>query len=328
MREDFELPNKRRQKLQVSWYRPQIMPKALPCVVYLHGNSSSRLEAAEGIVPLLGAGIMLVCFDFAGSGLSDGEYISLGYFEKDDVDVVVTHLRDSKKVSMIGLWGRSMGAVTALMHADRDPSLAGICLDSPFKDLKELAKELVKNRSKIPLPESLVESTLDSIRDTIIERAQFDIFELSPIKNNVGKSYIPAYFISAKDDELIPPSHAKDLSDAYVGLDKPYKLVEGTHNSTREPFVQDSIIFFFVNCFGVANNLTIENGAGKLFDTPGKPTTMQEPQVYSPPRGHSLNQGSANRVNQFMSEDEMLQIAINESLKSSQGAKPNLNGRG
>lgn len=26
----------------------------------------------------------------------------------------------------IGLWGRSMGAVTALLHGDRDPSIAGM----------------------------------------------------------------------------------------------------------------------------------------------------------------------------------------------------------
>ena len=35
-----------------------------------------------------------------------------------------------------------MGAVTALMHADRDPSIAGLVLDSPFSSLKILAEEL------------------------------------------------------------------------------------------------------------------------------------------------------------------------------------------
>src|SRR3990167_9138340 len=75
VREDFELKNKRNLKIQASWYRPQMMSKPLPCVLYLHGNSSSRCEAAEAIVPLLGAGITLVCFDFTGSGLSEGQYI-------------------------------------------------------------------------------------------------------------------------------------------------------------------------------------------------------------------------------------------------------------
>lgn len=80
------------------------------------------------------ANIQLFCFDFAGCGLSEGknkfnilyllinknsnlanfninflgEYISLGWFERDDVEVIVDFLRKSNKVSTIGLWGRSM----------------------------------------------------------------------------------------------------------------------------------------------------------------------------------------------------------------------------
>lgn len=35
-----------------------------------------------------------------------------------------------------------MGAVTALLHGDRDPSIAGMVLDSPFSSMKGLVKEL------------------------------------------------------------------------------------------------------------------------------------------------------------------------------------------
>lgn len=83
-------------------------------------------------------------FDFSGCGKSGGEYISLGWYERDDVEVIVDWLRNSDKVSTIGLWGRSMGAVTALMHADRDPSIAGLVLDSAFSNLKTLSEELAK----------------------------------------------------------------------------------------------------------------------------------------------------------------------------------------
>ena len=63
-------------------------------------------------------------------------YLSLGFHERDDLAVVVEHLRATERVSSIGLWGRSMGAATALLHADRDPSIGGLVLDSPFSDLK------------------------------------------------------------------------------------------------------------------------------------------------------------------------------------------------
>ena len=76
--------------------------------------------------------------------MSEGEYISLGWHEREDVNLIVEHLRSHRRVSTIGLWGRSMGAVTSLLHADRDPSIAGIVCDSPFSDLKVLINELAK----------------------------------------------------------------------------------------------------------------------------------------------------------------------------------------
>ncbi len=42
-------------------------------------------------------------------------------------------------MSAIALWGRSMGAATALLHSHRDPTIACIVLDSPFADLRQLA---------------------------------------------------------------------------------------------------------------------------------------------------------------------------------------------
>ena len=84
----------------------------------------------------------LFCLDFSGSGLSDGEFISLGHYEREDLKVVIEFLRNSGKVTSVGLWGRSMGAVTALMHANRDHSIAGLVLDSPFSSLPKLSKEL------------------------------------------------------------------------------------------------------------------------------------------------------------------------------------------
>jgi hypothetical protein len=51
----------------------------------MHGNSSSRMESLgidEILVPL---NITLFCFDFAGCGKSEGDYISLGWHERDDL---------------------------------------------------------------------------------------------------------------------------------------------------------------------------------------------------------------------------------------------------
>jgi alpha/beta superfamily hydrolase len=72
------------------------------------------------VLPLtMSLGMTLFALDFGGAGLSNGEHISLGWWEREDLAAVIAHLRTLESVSTIALWGRSMGAVTALLHADR-----------------------------------------------------------------------------------------------------------------------------------------------------------------------------------------------------------------
>ena len=58
-------------------------------------------------------------------------YISLGWYERDDVQTVIDYLRrenNAHPTSTIALWGRSMGAVSAVFQAARDPGIAGVTL--------------------------------------------------------------------------------------------------------------------------------------------------------------------------------------------------------
>jgi len=217
----------------------------LPCVIYLHGNCSSRLEAVSTLPVLLPFNITVFCLDFSGSGLSDGEYLSLGYYERDDLAVAVNYLRESNRVTCIGLWGRSMGASTALLHADRDPSIAGLVLDSPFSDLRVLCEELVDVYTNYKIPRWVVGIALHMVRSSIKQHASFDIFELAPIQH-VTNSFIPALFTAAYNDSFIRPHHAKELHEAYAG-DKNFVMVEGDHNSARSKFFMDSVAIFFFN---------------------------------------------------------------------------------
>jgi alpha/beta superfamily hydrolase len=78
----------------------------MPVVIYLHGNSSSRLEGLKVATELLKKDINIFVFDFAGCGLSEGEYISLGWYEKEDLKLIVDFVGKIPGVSKIGLWGK------------------------------------------------------------------------------------------------------------------------------------------------------------------------------------------------------------------------------
>ena len=77
--------NYRGHILKCSWYIPDGSFNQIDCVVYCHGNSGSRLDALECVEKLLPIGLSVFSFDFAGCGMSEGEYVSLGHFEKDDI---------------------------------------------------------------------------------------------------------------------------------------------------------------------------------------------------------------------------------------------------
>jgi hypothetical protein len=247
-RTDFELVNPRGFTLQCSHWEP-LPPtdkksnnvQKLPCVVYMHGNSSCRVEAIEYVETILSIGATVLAFDFSGCGLSEGPYISLGWYEQEDVQTIITWLRNSGKVSTIGLWGRSMGASTALMFGHRDPSIAAMILDSPFSDLSVLCRELA-GKINIPVPGFLVGGVLGLMRSTIKSKANFDIYNCKPIQN-VDKCFIPAIFTAGEEDDFILPSHSQDLHDKYAG-DKNFVLVSGDHNSQRPSFFKDSVAIF------------------------------------------------------------------------------------
>ena len=110
-RTDFTLRTQRGLNLQCSHWEPvERQCDRIPVVIYMHGNSSARVEVLPQLTCLLALGVAVFAFDFAGSGKSDGDHVSLGYYEREDLMCVVAHLRATDVVSTIALWGRSMGA--------------------------------------------------------------------------------------------------------------------------------------------------------------------------------------------------------------------------
>jgi len=67
-RKDLEVINGQGKKLQCSHYIPAVITegKALPCVIYCHGNSGCRADASEAAIILLPSNITVFTLDFSG----------------------------------------------------------------------------------------------------------------------------------------------------------------------------------------------------------------------------------------------------------------------
>ncbi|KAF0975618.1 hypothetical protein FDP41_005612 [Naegleria fowleri] len=257
-RKDFQLTNSRGKVIECSHYQPiesQRTKEKLPCVIYCHGNCGSRCDALDAVSILLPYNITVFAFDFTGSGLSEGDYVSLGNYEKQDVGTIVEYLWSTKRVSRIGLWGRSMGAATSIMYASIDQSIAGIVVDSPFTSLEDLAMELVHSYQSW-IPKKMIKMGINLIRKSIIGKAGFDIRSCAPIEC-AGSCFVPALFAHAENDDFIKIHHSEKLYETYAG-DKNMIRFEGDHNSARPDFMYDSVCIFFYNVL-VSNDKELEN---------------------------------------------------------------------
>lgn len=164
--------------------------------------------------------------------MSEGEYVSLGWHEQYDLDCVVEHLRKSPLCGDIGLWGRSMGAVTALLYAQRDPSIRVVCADSPFASLPELMQELASgNVSPLILPPWLLSASLALVRMRVLALADFDVEDVVPVAQ-MQNCHVPMIFLHGTQDKLISMRHTRRLLRAHAG-EKELLQIPGDHNSPR-----------------------------------------------------------------------------------------------
>jgi len=286
-RTDFTLMTKRGLNLQCSHWEPvDRTSDRIPVVIYMHGNSSARVEVLPQLSYLLSLGLAVFSFDFAGSGKSDGEYVSLGFYEREDLMCVIAHLRATNVVSTIALWGRSMGAATSLMHGDRDPSIACMILDSPFADLTQLCEEMVEKGKEqgIHVPGVVTNLAIRLLQSSVKKQANFNLKMISPI-SHADKCFIPALFVAGEHDDFIQKHHSEQIYERYAG-DKNLIIVEGDHNSPRPKFMFDSVSIFLQTCLQIPNSwaLPVHPGMNLMAPPWYYPSTYPQPRTIKSPR--------------------------------------------
>ena len=254
IRHPLAIENKRGQKLICSLYHSMNIHTISggPCVIYLHGNASSQLEGQLLVPNLCNYGIFVFCFDFAGCGCSDGDYISLGFFETQDTDYLISFLNESFKLNSFILWGRSMGAATALLC--RNPLIKAVISDSSFTSVSDMCSCVAENKG---VPSLLISTILWFLKLKIQNIMNFDINEVSPLKF-VQNSNIPLLIGHATDDRIIPFNHSKTLFENYLFQNKNLINFSGGHNGRRQKNWIESCVKFILNNFNISyNNLWI-----------------------------------------------------------------------
>jgi len=260
IRHPITIDNKRGQKLICSLYHSPKMDVMTggPCVMYLHGNASSQNEGHFLVPNICNYGVFVFCFDFAGCGCSDGDYISLGYYEKQDTEYLIAFLNDSFRLGPFVLWGRSMGAATSLLI--RSGLLVGVIADSSFTSISGLCESIAIEKG---VPSLITPMVMWLLKTKIESLVGFSINDVSPLKS-VETATVPLVIGHATYDKMIPYEHCEMLFEKYACEEKIIVPLPGGHNSKRENIWISECVKFILNRFHIYHSQIVVCECRKL----------------------------------------------------------------
>jgi len=217
---------------------------------------STLLDAVTGMKHLIIFSISIINLNsnyipYIVSKYSDGDHITYGVKEKDDVAVVLTQLFIKFGIKQFILWGRSMGAVVALRFLEEylhhmgpkvDGVLPAIILDSPYSSVRDIIKE---QASKKGLG---CDCVYGCIQSHVQSTYNFNLSDADSLItcNNLPKdlhTVPPCMVISAINDVVTPVSMIESIFDD-LPMFRVMMGVPGTHTSKRPKESRQIIVEF------------------------------------------------------------------------------------
>lgn len=105
-------------------------------IVVSHGYGNAQDEVLPWADFLVRAGYSVLTYDMRARGDSGGDAITLGALEQDDLVSVIDYLAGRPDVDpdRIGALGVSLGGVTSILAAGKDPRIKAVIAGCPFSD--------------------------------------------------------------------------------------------------------------------------------------------------------------------------------------------------
>ena len=134
------------------WFIPAPGAAPSPGIVLSHGWARSRAELLPHANFLHRAGFAALAFDYRHRGKSDGDAVTLGVREQEDLRGALDFLaaRPEVDAGRIGALGMSMGSVVAILVAASDPRVRALVAECPFASFDAIMTRALRHYYHLP----------------------------------------------------------------------------------------------------------------------------------------------------------------------------------
>ena len=184
------------------WFIPNSKSKS--AIIVMHGYPADKANLL-GVAEFLAEDFNVFLFDFRYFGRSEGEYTTVGYFERNDLLGAIKYLDTEKNITSVGLYGFSLGGAVALMTNHKN--IKSIVADSSYAKLSHMVEHMygIFFIFKYPL------AYLTKLYGILFLKINID--KINPV-DNMKNIKIPILLIHGNKDSQIPVNEAYLLHNA------------------------------------------------------------------------------------------------------------------
>jgi pimeloyl-ACP methyl ester carboxylesterase len=196
----------------VGWWIPA--ENAIGTIVMCHGQEGSMDGDTQQMVPLHDAGFNVFMFDFRAHGRSEGDCVSMGMYEKEDLLGALDFLAEHKHIDRVGVLGFSMGAAVALITAALSERICAVVADSSFGRLKHTLTGWGVQRG-VPVPIARQFAAWVLVVASIRTEGRMD--QTDPIRWTVHIGRRPILFIHGANDPFVSSEEVGHMASLAEG---------------------------------------------------------------------------------------------------------------
>lgn len=194
-------------------------PNAIGTAILFHGYSGEKSSLLERAKVFSSMGYRTLLIDFGGSGGSEGNQTTIGFYEAEQVAEVVAYVRSRGEANIL-VFGTSMGAAAVMKAAaDRSIDVEHLVLECPFATMLSTVQARFKLMNVPPFPMAHLLVFWGGLEN------RFNAFSHNPV-DYASLIHTPTLLIYGSEDDKVSLSDTEHVFGNLSG-DKSLKVIAG-----------------------------------------------------------------------------------------------------